>query len=143
MNNCLSQGCTMALTLFKVYVCVVGEKWTVAGKDEAGVGGKLLNKLAQQLFKRSTRGDSETSRDKREFDNYVVLVVSTSEVAEAAGRLYVRVSRMLGLTVNLPKTKFMVIACGVTDNDTLLMQVERWWQSGMRESVSLLGLLNN
>ena len=47
----------------------------------------------------------------------MVLVASTREAPEAVGRAYVGVTRMLGLTVSLPKTKFMVVGCGVTDED--------------------------
>ena len=78
---------------------------------------KLLYKLDQQLFRRSTRYASEVTVDKGEFADDVVLVASTREAAEAVGRAYVGVTRMLGLTVSLPKTKFMVVGCGVTDED--------------------------
>ena len=56
--------------------------------------------------------------DKREFADGVVLVASTREAAEAVGRAYVEVTTVLGLSVSLPKTKFMVVGCGMTDEDS-------------------------
>ena len=64
------------------------------------------------------------SVDKGEFTDYVVLVASTRKAAEAGGRAYVRVARMLGLTVDLPKIKFIVVGFGVTDDNRLLMPLE-------------------
>ena len=46
---------------------------------------------------------------KGEYADDVVLVASSRAAAEAAGRAYVDVTRAFGLTVSLPKTKFMVV----------------------------------
>ena len=97
----------MAPTLFSLYASVVAEKWTEAVQDVDGVGVEMLYKLDQQLFRRSTRGASKVTVDKGEFADDVVLVASTREAAEAVGRACVGVTRALGLTVSLPKTKFM------------------------------------
>ena len=40
------------------------------------------------------------------------------------GRAYVGVIRALGLTVSLPKTKFMVVGCGMTDEDRLPLPLD-------------------
>ena len=82
----LRQGCTMAPTLCNLYASVVPEKWTEAVQDVEGVEVKLLYRLDQQLFRRSTRGASEMSVDKGGFADDVVLVASTRKAAEAAGR---------------------------------------------------------
>ena len=101
--------------LFDLYASVVAEKWTeaVQGIEEAGI--ELHYKLDQQLFRRSTRGASKVRALKGEFAADVVLVASSREVVEAAGRAYVAVTKALGLTVNLSKIKFMVVGHGVTE----------------------------
>ena len=82
--------------------------------------------------------------DKEEFAHDVVVVVAcTRKAAEEAERAYLRVTRILGLTVSLPKANFMVVGCGVTDDDRLPLPLEDGGNSGMCESVSLLGLLNS
>ena len=93
-------------------------------QDVENVGVELLYKLDQQLFRRSTRGANEVTVDKGEFADGVVLVASTREAAQAVGRAYVGVTRALGLTVSLPKTKFMVVGCGVTDEDRLPLPLD-------------------
>ena len=124
VNNGLRQGCTIAPTLFNLYTSVVAEKWTeaVQGIEEAGV--ELHYKLDQQLFRRSTRGASKVKTLNGELSDDVVLVASSSDVALAAGRPYVDVTKALGLTVNLSKTKFMVVGHGVTEEDKLPLPLE-------------------
>ena len=84
---------------------MVAEKWTEAVQDVDDEGVELFHKLDQQLFRRSTRGASEVTVDKGEFADDVVLVGSTREAAQAVGTAYVGVTRGLGLTVSLTKTK--------------------------------------
>ena len=55
VNNGLRQRCTMALTLFNLYASVVAERWMKAVHDEEDVGTRMLYKLDQQLFRRSTK----------------------------------------------------------------------------------------
>ena len=122
VNNGLRQGCTMAPTS---YAGVVAEKWTEAVQDVEDAGVELLYKLYQQLFMRSTRDASEVTGDKGEFVDDVVLVASTREAAQAVlGRAYIGITRALGLTVSLNKTKFMVVGCGVTDEDRLPLPLD-------------------
>ena len=57
------------------------------------------------------------------FANYVVLVATSKEVVEAAGRANVDATEALGLIVNLSKTKFKLVGHGVTQEDKLLSKV--------------------
>ena len=111
----------MAPTLFNLYASVVTEKWTeaVQGTEEAGI--ELHYMLDQQLFRRSTRGTSKGRELKGEFADDLVLVASSREAAEAAGRAYVDVTKALGLTVNL---SIMVVGHGVTEEDKLPLPLE-------------------
>ena len=56
VKNGLRQGCTLAPTIFNLYACVVIERWLEKVREVEGVGTKVLYKVDQQLFKRSTRG---------------------------------------------------------------------------------------
>ena len=117
VNNGLRQGCTMAPTLFNLYACVVAERWLDRVQDVADVGIRMLYKLDQQLFRRSTRGASEVLVHKGEFADDMVLWASSRQAAEVAIRMFEDVSLQFGLTVSLQKTKFMVVGHGVTEED--------------------------
>ena len=52
----LTQGCTLAPTLFNLYACLVMERWKAWVIDLNGVGTAMLNKLDGKLFRRSSRG---------------------------------------------------------------------------------------
>ena len=92
----------MAPTLFNLYAAVVAEKWTEEVQDVEDMGVDLLYKLDQQLVRRSTRGASEVTVEKGEQP-------PLEKQLKAVGRAYVGVTRALGLTVSLAKTKFMVV----------------------------------
>ena len=74
VSNGLRQGYTMALLLFNLYACAVAERWTERVKDMEGVGTRILYKLDQHLFRRSTRSASETCLLKGECADDVVLI---------------------------------------------------------------------
>ena len=114
---------TYILVLFNLYASVVAEKRTeaVQGIEEAGM--ELHYKLDQQLFRRSTRGPSKVRALKGEFADYVVLVATSKEVVEAAGRANVDATEALELIFNLSKTKFKLVGYGVTEEDKLLSKV--------------------
>ena len=88
------------------------------------VGVELHYRTDQQLIRRCTRGDSKVKILKGEYADDVVLAASSREAAEAAGRVCVDVTKAFGLTVNLSKTKFMVIGHGVTEKDNLPLPLE-------------------
>ena len=59
VNNGLSRNCSMAPTLFNLYVCVVGERWLSRVAEMEDLGSYLRYKFDQQLFRRYTRNASE------------------------------------------------------------------------------------
>jgi hypothetical protein len=130
VNNGLHRGCTMAPTLLNLYAGVAAERWMEEVQDVDAVRVDLLYKLDQQLFGRSIKGASEVKVNKGEFADYVVLVASSREAAEAAGRAYIDVTRAFELTVSLSKTKFMVVGHGVTEEDKELAAAAGGWKCG-------------
>ncbi len=55
VTNGLRQGCTMAPSLFNLYACAMTEIWMEKVKDVDDAGTKILYKLDQHLFRRSTQ----------------------------------------------------------------------------------------
>ena len=119
VENGLRQGCTMAPSLFNLYACVVAETWLDRVSDIEGVGTYLLYKYNQKLFKRNTRGASNSTLYECEFADDVALlhVATTRAAAEKAIKAYTSVASNFGMTVNIQKTKFMVVGSGIVDED--------------------------
>ena len=67
-----------------------------------------MYKLDKQLFRRNTRGASSDIITKFQFADDVVLLTTTQEAAEVAINTYQSVTSPFGLTISLPRTKFMV-----------------------------------
>ena len=97
VSNRLRQDCTMAQWHPPSLTCthVVAERWLERVKGSVGVGTRLLYKLDEQLFRRSTRRTSEVLVPKGEFADDVVLLASSRQAAEAAIRSYVDVTNAL------------------------------------------------
>ena len=132
VNNGLRQGCTMAPSLFNLYACAVAERWTERVKDVEEVDTEILYKLDQHLFRRSTRKASEACLLKGEFADDVVLMAHSRDAAAAAPRAYVDVARDFSMTVSVPKTKFTVVNCAVTEEEKAPIAVD----NGLIEWVS-------
>ena len=124
VTNGLRQGCNMAPTLFNLFACAVAERWTERIREAEGAGTRILYKLDQQLFRRSTRKASELYLHKGEFADDVVLMARSKDAAAAALRAYVDVTRAFGMTVSITKTKFMVVGSGVSDEEKLPIAVD-------------------
>ena len=124
VNNGLRQGCTMAPTLFNLYACAVAERWMERVREVESAGTQILYKLDQKLFRRSTRKASEVCLHKGEFADDVVLMTRSREAAAAALRAYMEVTRAFGMTVSIPKTKFMVVGSAVSEEEKLAIAVD-------------------
>ena len=132
VNNGLRQGCTMAPTLFNLYACAVVERWLSRVNDTDGVGTHILFKLDQQLHRRYTRNASREKLTECQFADDMALLASTRLGAEEAIRSFSSVTKAFGLTVSIPKTKLMVVGCGVLEEDVEPITIE----GGKIESVT-------
>ena len=114
----------MAPTLFNLYACVVVERWLERVKSVEGTGTHTLYKQDQQLFQRSIRNAQEMLLIKGEFSDDVVLWARMRQAVSAAIRAYVDVAKAFGLTVSVPKTKFMVVGSGVSKEEKLPLALD-------------------
>ena len=117
VNNGLRQGCTIAPTLFNLYSCAVTERWFSRIQNVEDVGTRLLYRLDQQLFRRSTSGAEEFDINDCQFAGNVALATSCAGAVEAI-REYHSAAAGLGLSVSFIKTKFMVAGHDITEEDT-------------------------
>ncbi len=92
VTNGLRQGCTMVPSLFILYACAMAEIWMERVKDVDDAGIKILYKLDQHLFCRSTQKAREICLRKGEFADDVVLMPQSKEAAAATLRVYMKVA---------------------------------------------------
>ena len=118
VNNGLRQGCTIAPTLFNLYSCAVTERWFSRIQNVEDVGTRLLYRLDQQLFRRSTSGAEEFDINECQFADDVALLATSRAGAVEAIRGYHSAAVGLGLSVSFIKTKFMVAGHDITEEDT-------------------------
>jgi len=100
VSNGLRHGCTIAPTLFTLYSCAVTERWCSRINNVEGVDTRLLYRLDQQLFQRSTSSLCQFADD-------VVLATLRDGVEEAIRKYHSATD--LGLSVSFMKTKFTVV----------------------------------
>ena len=67
----------MAPTLFKMYACVVLERWPEKVEGVEGIGTHILYKLDQQLFRRNTTGACQGRLTECQFADGITLLAST------------------------------------------------------------------
>ena len=117
VENGLRQGCCMAPVLFNLYTTLAIERWQdrVAGNE--GVGITLRFKMDEKLFRRYTKNASEQKISECLFADDGALLASSRSGAEAAAIAYQETSRKFGLTVNINKTKHMVVGREATTSD--------------------------
>ena len=117
VENGLRQGCCMAPVLFNLYTTLVIERWQdrVAGNE--GVGIRLRFKMDEKLFRRYTKNASEQKISECLFADDGGLLASSRSGAEIAAIAYQETSGKFGLTVNINKTKHMVVGREATTSD--------------------------
>ena len=117
VENGLRQGCCMAPVLFNLYTTLVIEGWQdrVAGNE--GVGITLRFKMDEKLYRRYTKNASEQKISECLFADDGALLACSRSGAETAAIAYQETSGKFGLTVNINKTKQMVVGREATDSD--------------------------
>ena len=117
VNNGLRQGCTIAPTLFNLYSYAITKRWLSRIKNVESVGTRLLYRLDQQFFRRSTSGAEEFDINECRFADDVVLLATSCAGAQEAITEYHSVAAGLGLSVSFIKTKFMVAGHSIKEED--------------------------
>ena len=108
VNNGVRQGCTLAPTLFNLYIAAVINHWRTQC-DQLGIsvqhrndGGKLFESRSRHPYLRCMVTELQFADD-------AAVVVRTRESLEKATNVLVRVASEWGLTVSMKKTEFMVV----------------------------------
>ena len=78
-----------------------------------------LTSSSSGLTSRPTRNACEQLVKKGQDSDDVVLLATTRDAAEAAIRAYIYVTRALGFTVSMQKTKFVVMEHGVMEEEKM------------------------
>ena len=94
---------------------MVDESWLCKMSDVDGVRTYLLYKPDQRLFRRYTKNTYEDILYKCELADDVALLATTCAAAETAIQAYYSEAEKFGLTVNISKTKFLVVGHEVQD----------------------------
>ena len=109
VDNGLQQGCCMAPVLFNLYASLVLERWTEHVKEAEGVGVDVMFKLDEKLFRRYTCNGNKKHLSECQFADDAALLVRTRRGAEKAMCECTTTNSGFGLSVTVPKTKFMVV----------------------------------
>ena len=115
--NGLRQGCCMAPVLFNLYTYLVVEQWCAKVGQMKGVGVELKYKYDGKLFRRYVRNADESRLIECLFADDDALLATTRSGAERAVQTYQQVSRSFGLSVSIPKTKYMATGREVIEDD--------------------------
>ena len=77
ISNRLRQGCCLTPVLFKVYACVLVERWTARIQRIDGIGVHLKYKHDRKLFQRYTHNAEETRLNELQFADDAALLTTT------------------------------------------------------------------
>ena len=86
-------------------------------EKEAGVGTYLRYRLDHELFRRSTSNAELYRINECQFADDAALLATNRPGIEKAAQSYVEVALAFGLTVSIPKTKFLVTGHAVQESD--------------------------
>ena len=123
VRNGLRQGCTLAPTLFNIYISTVVANWQIES-PEAGVA--VLYKHGRKLVGDRTAKArlSEVKVTETQFADDAALYTPSRQSFETSTASFVKVASEWGLTVSTEKTKGMVVGDGLDEHNTSSVQVE-------------------
>ena len=107
----------MAPSLFNLYACLVVEQWTEQMRHVAGAGMYLRYKLDGKLFRRSIRDVESVRLLECQFADAAAIYDLSIHMAGCRGHNHIDVAGKFGLTVNLLKTKLLVMGYGLIEED--------------------------
>ena len=120
VTNGLTQGCTIAPTLFNLFFNLVIEQWR---KRCQPFGVEILYKCGGKLVGERTRRPLTTTATELQFLDDAAFVGSTREQIERAAQILDEVAAKWGLTVRLPKTKLVVAGkCNEEDMQPIVIR---------------------
>ena len=114
VTNGLRQGCTIAPTLFALYLNRVIECWWGRCKS---LGVKVFYKYGGKLVGERTRKPLSFEITELLFADDGVMVCCTRKDMEEAARVFDEVAAEFGLTVSVIKTKLLVVGCDLEEED--------------------------
>ena len=123
VRNGLRQGCTLAPTLFNIYISAVVASWR-SKHEEAGVN--VLYKHGRKLVGDRTAKSrlKEVKVTETQFADDAALYATTHGAFESAAVGYEEVAKDFRLKLNMEKTKGMVVGQVIEENDVAPVQVE-------------------
>ena len=114
VSNGLRQGCVLAPTLFILFFNVVIWCWQ---QRCAQLGVKFLYKCGGKLVGERTRAPSTSWMTELSFaDDAAIVTYSREDLVKATTELNIVVTAC-GLTISIPKTKFLVAGSGTVQGD--------------------------
>ena len=121
VRNGLRQGCTMAPTLFNLYVNKVVEMWhRECERLKIDVGVTVRYRLNGKLVgQRAAKGDFSCRITEAQFADDAALFAKTRYQMVVALEAFIRVAKHWGLTVSVAKTKMMPVSRHVSADDRL------------------------
>ena len=123
VRNSLRQGCTLAPTLFTIYISAVVANWQIES-PEAGV--PVLYKHGRKLVGDRTAKArlSQVKVTETQFADDAALYTTSRHSFETSTASFVKVASEWGLTVSTEKTNGVVVGEGLDEHNTSSLQVE-------------------